>query len=266
MKTISLHIAETRLEAWWSGPGPEAAPTLVFLHDGLGSAGSWRGFAPELAAAAGYGALAYSRAGYGSSDPAALPRPVGFMHDEALAVLPGILAALGIREAVLVGHSDGGSIALIHAAAYPERVRALILEAPHVFVEPLTVESIAALRGPYERGGLRAKLERIHGPGTDAAFQGWTDVWLRPEFRDWNLEDLLPSVACPILVIQGEDDEYGTLRQVEAIEAGAAGPVARVILPGCGHSPHHQKRGETFDAMARFLLSLRNGPGRAGPA
>lgn len=266
MKPLSLHAAGRRLEAWWSGPGPEEAPTLVFLHDGLGSAGSWKCFAPELAAATGCGALAYSRAGYGASDPAPLPRPAGFMHDEALAVLPEVLDSLGIRRAVLVGHSDGGSIGLIHAAAHPERVRALILEAAHVFVEPLTVASIAALREPYERGDLRAKLARIHGPGADATFRGWTDVWLRAEFLDWSLESLLPSVSCPVLAIQGEDDEYGTLRQVEAIEAGAAGPVERVVLPGCGHSPHHQKREETFAAMARFLLSLKHGPGPVGPA
>lgn len=266
MKNLSLRAAGRRLEAWWSGPGPQEAPTLVFLHDGLGSAGSWRGFAPELAAAAGYGALAYSRAGYGASDPAPLPRPTGFMHDEALVALPEILDSLGIRQAVLVGHSDGGSIALIHAAAYPERVRALILEAAHVFVEPLTVASIAALREPFERGDLRTKLERIHGPGTDSTFQGWTDVWLRPEFLAWNLESVLPSVACPVLVVQGKEDEYGTLRQVEAIQNGVAGTVERVVLAGCGHSPHHQKREETFAAMARFLLSLNGSPGPAGPA
>lgn len=126
-----------------------------------------------------------------------------------------------------------------------------------MFVEPLTVASIAALREPYERGGLRTKLERIHGPGTDATFQGWTGVWLRPEFLAWSIEGLLPSVACPVLVIQGEDDEYGTLRQVDSIATGVAGPVERVVLPGCGHSPHHQKREETFAAMARFVARIR---------
>lgn len=222
----------------------------MFLHDGLGAAGSWRYFAPDLAAALGCGALVYSRAGYGASDPAPLPRPVEFMHDEALVTLPEILDQLEIRKAVLVGHSDGGSIALIHAAAFPDRVLALILEAPHVFVEPLTAASIEALSGD---DGLRERLERLHGPRTDATIQGWTDVWLRPAFRDWNLEALLPSVACPVLVIQGEDDEFGTIRQVEAIANGVSGPVETRILPACGHSPHHLRRNETLRLMIDFL-------------
>lgn len=238
------------MEAWWTGPAPNEAPALVFLHDGLGAAGSWRNFAPDLAKALGCGALVYSRAGYGASDPAPLPRPVEFMHHEALVALPEILDRMKIRKPVLVGHSDGGSIALIHAAAFPDRVHALALEAPHVVVEPLTVESIAAISGNDD---LRRRLERLHGPRTDETIQGWTDVWLRPEFRDWNLEALLPSVTCPVLVIQGENDEYGTVQQVEAVARGAGGPVETRILPACGHSPHHQKRDETLALMIDFL-------------
>lgn len=241
-----------KLESWWTGPGPEEAPTLVFLHDGLGAAGSWSGFAPDLAAALGCGALVYSRAGYGASDPAPFPRPVEFMHHEALVVLPEILETYGIRRPVLVGHSDGASISLIHAARH--RVLALALEAPHVFVEPLTVSSIAALRERHEE--VRKKLERLHGPGTDATFEGWTDVWLRPEFLAWDIQDLLPSVACPVLVVQGEEDEFGTVRQVEAIARRVAGPVETVLLPGCGHSPHFQRREETLEAMTAFLRVL----------
>lgn len=245
-----------KLESWWTGPGPEEAPTLVFLHDGLGAAGSWSRFAPDLAAALGCGALVYSRAGYGASDPVPLPRPVEFMHHEALVVLPGILEGHGIRRAVLVGHSDGASISLIHAAraSTRDRVLALALEAPHVFVEPLTVSSIAALRERYEE--VREKLERLHGPGTDATFEGWADVWLRPEFLAWDIQDLLPSVACPVLVVQGEEDEFGTVRQVEAIARRASGPVETVLLPGCGHSPHFQRREETLAAMTAFLRVL----------
>ena len=245
-----------KLESWWTGPGPEEAPTLVFLHDGLGAAGSWSRFAPDLAAALGCGALVYSRAGYGASDPAPLPRPVAFMHHEALVALPGILEGHGIRRAVLVGHSDGASISLIHAAraSTRDRVLALALEAPHVFVEPLTVSSIAALRERYEE--VREKLERLHGPGTDATFEGWADVWLRPEFLAWDIQDLLPSVTCPVLVVQGEEDEFGTVRQVEAIARRASGPVETVLLPGCGHSPHFQRREETLAAMTAFLRVL----------
>lgn len=250
---MRLEADGRRLEARWIGPGPDEAPTLIFLHDGLGAAGSWERFAPELAAALGFGALVYSRAGYGSSDPAPFPRPVEFMHREALVVLPEILERLGIRRAVLVGQSDGASISLIHTAraSTRERVLALALEAPHVFVEPLTVSSIAALRERY--GEVREKLARLHGPGTDATFEGWVDVWLRPEFLSWNLEDLLPSVTCPVLVVQGEEDEYGTVRQVESITSRVSGPVETVLLPGCGHSPHHQRREETLALMTAFL-------------
>ncbi|MFP5285338.1 MAG: alpha/beta fold hydrolase [Thermoanaerobaculia bacterium] len=241
-----------KLESWWTGPGPEEAPTLVFLHDGLGAAGSWSRFAPDLAAALGCGALVYSRAGYGASDPAPLPRPVEFMHHEALVVLPRVLEEHGIRRPVLVGHSDGASISLIHAARHP--VLALALEAPHVFVEPLTVSSIAALRERYQE--VRKKLERLHGPGTGDTFAGWTDVWLRPEFLAWDIQDLLPSVTCPVLVVQGEEDEFGTVRQVEAIAGSVSGPVETVLLPGCGHSPHFQGREETLAAMTAFLRVL----------
>jgi pimeloyl-ACP methyl ester carboxylesterase len=222
----------------------------VFLHDGLGAAGSWRSFAPDLAAALNCGALVYSRAGYGASDPAPLPRPVELMHNEALIVLPEILDKLEIRKAVLVGHSDGGSIALIHASSFHGRVLALALEAPHVFVEPITVASIAAITGKQE---LMKRLERLHGPRTNETVRGWTEVWLRPEFRAWNLEGLLPSVFCPVLVIQGEKDEYGTVRQVEAIAKGVQGPVETRLLPACGHSPHHQQREETLVLMISFL-------------
>lgn len=238
-----------KLETRWIGPGPHEAPTLVFLHDGLGAAGSWRRFAPDLAAALGCGALVYSRAGYGASDPAPLPRPIEFMHHEALVVLPRVLEEHGIQRPVLVGHSDGASISLIYAARY--RVLALALEAPHVFVEPLTVSSIAALRERYEE--VREKLERLHGPGTDATFEGWADVWLRPEFLSWDIRKLLPSVTCPVLVLQGEEDEFGTVRQVESVASRVAGPVETVLLPGCGHSPHFQRREETLAAMTAFL-------------
>ncbi|HWM91213.1 MAG TPA: alpha/beta hydrolase [Thermoanaerobaculia bacterium] len=251
---MKLEAAGRRLEARWIGPGPEDAPTLIFLHDGLGAADSWKKFAPELAANLECGALVYSRAGYGSSDPAPFPRPVEFMHDEALISLPEILEKLAIRRAILVGHSDGASISLIHAAraSTRDRVIALALEAPHVFVEPLTVSSIAAVRERYA-SEVREKLARLHGPGTDATFQGWADVWLRPEFLSWNLEELLPSVTCPVLVIQGEDDEFGTARQVESIAGRVTGPVETVLLPGCGHSSHFQRREETLEAMAAFL-------------
>lgn len=253
MKPIPLTAGGRRLEAFWIGPGPEEAPTLVFLHEGLGSASSWRDFAPGLAVETGCGALVYSRAGYGSSDPASSHWPVRFMHDEAL-ILAEVLEILEIQEPILIGHSDGASIALIYTGSAPRIVpRALVLEAPHVFVEPLTVSSIEALPGRYVEGNLERKLRRQHGDNTDRTFHAWTEVWLNPEFRSWDIQEYLPGVRCAVLIVQGEKDEYGTLRQVEAITAAAAGSiVGTVLLPHCGHSPHRERPEETFRAMARF--------------
>ena len=243
-----------RLEYAWHGPPPEEAPTLVFLHEGLGCVSLWRDFPARLAEATGCGALVYSRAGYGRSDPVPLPRPVRFMHHEGLRVLPEVLEAAGVRDAVLVGHSDGASIALVHAGSgAAPRVRALVLEAPHVFVEELSVRSIAAIGEAYRTTDLRGKLARHHGENVDCAFLGWNGVWLDPEFRAWNIEEYLPGVRVPVLVVQGEDDEYGTLAQVEAVERQVSGPVETVLLPGCGHSPHRDRPERVLEEMARFV-------------
>ncbi len=245
-----------RLEAAWHGPPPERAPTLVFLHEGLGSVSLWRDFPARLAARTGLGALVYSRRGYGRSDSIQLPRSVRFMYDEA-EVLERVLDAAGIREAVPVGHSDGASIALIHAATHPgERVRALALEAPHVFVENVTVASIAAIGEVYRTTDLRRRLEKHHGDNTDAAFRGWNEVWLDPAFRDWNIEALLPRVRVPVLVVQGTDDEYGSARQIEALERGVGGSVETLLLDGCGHSPHRDRPDAVLDAMAGFVSGV----------
>jgi pimeloyl-ACP methyl ester carboxylesterase len=255
-RPIPLRAGGRRLDAYWIGPPLGASPTLVFLHEGLGSARAWLRFAESVAEATGCGALVYSRAGYGSSDPADLPFSVRFMHDEAQIVLPEVLDAAGIEEAILVGHSDGASIALIHAACPGSgRIRALVLEAPHSFVEPVTVASIAALPERFQYGDLRRKLERLHGANTDRIFHAWTDVWLRPEFASWSIEDLLPAVTCPVLVIQGEQDEYGTLRQVEIVTGKVRGLVETLLLPDCGHSPHRDRREETLGAMVKFVGS-----------
>lgn len=255
-RPIALTAGRRHLEAYWIGPPPEDSPTLVFLHEGLGSARAWLGFAESVAEATGWGALVYSRAGYGASDPADLPFSVRFMHDEALIVLPEILDALQIDDAILVGHSDGASIALIHAAGPGAgRLRGLALEAPHSFVEPITVQSTVAIVDRYRNGDLRPKLERLHGAGTDRIFHGWTDIWLRPEFAAWSIEDLLPAVTCPVLVVQGEQDEYGTRRQVETVASRVQGPVETVLLPRCGHFPHRDAREATLAAIARFVSS-----------
>jgi pimeloyl-ACP methyl ester carboxylesterase len=251
-----LEIGGVRLEARWIGPPPEEAPTLVFLHEGLGSTSLWRDFPDRLAVETGCGALIYSRVGYGKSDPVPLPRPVRFMHDEAV-VLPEVLAAAGIREHVLIGHSDGASISLIHAGSGPgPGLRGLILEAPHVFTEPHGLASIARMKEVYRDTDLRERLVRHHGANVDVAFRGWNDVWLDPDFAAWNIEEYLPTIRVPILILQGEDDEYGTWAQVEAIARQSGGPVESIAIPECGHSPHRERPEITLRAMREFFMRL----------
>jgi pimeloyl-ACP methyl ester carboxylesterase len=254
-----LEAAGHRLEQDRVGGG---APALVFLHEGLGSVSLWRDFPRAVAAATGSSALVYSRRGYGRSDPAPRPRPLGFMHDEALRVLPAVLDAAGIDDAVLVGHSDGASIALVYAGAIGARVRGVVAMAPHVMVEDVCVRSIAAIRDAYDAPGsdLRDRLARHHAD-VDGAFHGWADAWLDPGFLSWDLRGYLPGVRVPVMVIQGEDDEYGTLAQVDAIERGVPAPVERVILPACGHSPHRDQREATLAAITRFVRSVSAGGG-----
>jgi pimeloyl-ACP methyl ester carboxylesterase len=252
-----LQVEGVRLEARWTGPPPEEAPTLVFLHEGLGSTSLWRDFPDRLAEATGCGALVYSRAGYGRSDPVVLPRPVRFMHDEA-EVLPKVLAAAGIRDHILIGHSDGASISLIHAGSRPAPgLRGVILEAPHVFTEPHGLASIAKMTEAYRTTNLRERLARHHGDNVDVAFHGWNGVWLDPEFEAWNIEEFLPTIRVPILILQGENDEYGTWAQVEAIERQSGGPVESIAIPDCGHSPHREQPDLTLRAMREFIIRLR---------
>jgi pimeloyl-ACP methyl ester carboxylesterase len=233
-------------------PGDPERPTLVFLHEGLGSVGLWREFPAALAAATGLRALAYSRLGHGWSDPPATPRTPRFMHEEAELVLPRLLDRLHAPEPLLVGHSDGGSIALLYAAEHPARGLACL--APHVFVEEGCLESIRAARESFRHEGLRERMARHHRD-PDAAFWGWNDVWLDPEFRTWNIEESLRPITAPVLVIQGTDDEYGTLAHLEAIERVAPAPVERVVLP-CGHAPHLEHPEETLAALTRFVTSI----------
>lgn len=228
------------------------APVLVFLHEGLGSAGLWRDFPAAIARRTGCGALVYSRYGNGFSAPLREARTPRYMHDEALEALPELLRALGIGQTILVGHSDGASIALIFAAAYPAAVCGVVLEAPHVFVEDVSVRSIAAIKAPFEKGGLRRRMERHHA---DAArtFYGWNDIWLAPQFRSWNVQAEVARVRAPILAIQGVDDEYGTLAQLDAVAARARGNVDRLLLAACGHAPHRDRRGLVEDAIAAWV-------------
>ena len=228
-------------------PGEE--PALVFLHEGLGSVALWRRFPDDLAQATGRRALIYSRAGHGESDLPEAPRTPRFMHEEALDVLPGLLREHGIERPVLVGHSDGGSIALIHASRHP--VTSLVLLAPHVFVEEVSVASIQEARETFETTDLRDRMGRHHHDA-DRTFRLWNDIWLAPEFRDWNIEDVLGDVTAPTLVIQGEHDQYGTLAQVDAIEHGIGGPFTKAIVDA-RHAPHLEAPEATLRAAVSFL-------------
>ncbi len=263
--TDFLEAAGQRLEARFIGPRPGGdVPTLVFLHEGLGCVALWRDFPERVAAAAGLGALVYSRRGYGASEPAPLPRPVRFMHDEAYDVLPALLRAAGVRDAILVGHSDGASIALLYAARFGgPNLKGVAALAPHVFVEEITVTSIARAAETFRTTDLRARLARYHGENVDCAFWGWNRVWLDPAFRAWNIEAEIPRITAPLLVIQGEDDEYGTLAQVESIRRNATARVDTRILPKCGHSPHRDQPEATLSALVAFVREVRT---RANPS
>jgi pimeloyl-ACP methyl ester carboxylesterase len=237
-----------------------SAPDLVLLHEGLGSAALWRDFPARLAEATGTRVLAWSRFGYGRSSSIVLPRRPDYLHVEAREWLPRVLDALEVQDCVLFGHSDGASIALIHAADRPSRVRGLVLLAPHVKVEEITLAGIAAARDAYVNRDLRARLAKWHDD-VDGAFLGWNDLWLDASFRDWNIEALVRDVDVPIVAIQGRDDEYGTVEQVESIRRHH--PRTKVlVLDGCGHAPQRDRPDEVIAATVR-CLSLAARPHRA---
>ena len=233
------------------------APTLVFLHEGLGSVSMWRDFPDKAVSASGCPAIVYSRYGYGQSEVLRGARAVDYMHVEAREVLPELLERLGVDDPVLVGHSDGGSIALIYAAA-KHSVRGLVVMAPHVFVEDISVTSIAEAKTAFEETDLAQKLGRYHA---DAAktFWGWNDIWLDPAFRGWNIEEVLPRIHCPVLAIQGFDDEYGTMAQLDAIARQTGGPIELLRLADCRHSPHRDQPGVVLEAMTSFISRLEGG-------
>lgn len=238
LETLSYHGAGDR-------------PTIVMLHEGLGSVSMWREFPERLARATRCGVVAYSRYGHGKSERLGEKRLAEFMHHEGTVVLPALLERLGIPRPILLGHSDGASICIIYAAASPASPRGLILEAPHVFVEELTLNSIAKIRTVYRTTDLPERLGRYHDH-VEEAFWGWNDIWLDPKFRTWNIEHCLNSIACPVLVIQGKDDEYGTLAQVAAIKRRLP-KTQTLVLPNCGHSPHRDQCTTTLETIAQFV-------------
>jgi pimeloyl-ACP methyl ester carboxylesterase len=252
--TRFLTVAGTRYEICRHPFGGSAGPALVFLHEGLGCVKMWKSFPERLAEMTGCDAFVYSRSGYGASDPEPLPWKLNFMHTQALTVLPDILAAAGIETFMLIGHSDGGSIALIHAGgrhASPG-LKAVITEAAHVFCEPVTVASIRAARDAYVTGRLREKLAGYHGNNTDNAFWGWNRAWLHPKFVHWNIQKFLPRIQVPVLALQGEEDPYGTPAQLTAIQKNAVHAETRLI-PDCGHAPHIQQLERVLAYMAAFI-------------
>lgn len=228
-------------------------PTLVLLHEGLGSVSMWRDYPARLAAATGCRTLVYSRYGYGQSDVLEEAFRIDFMHHEGREVLPRLLAALDVDNPVLVGHSDGASIALLHAGDSRNRVAGLVLMAPHCFVEDISISSIEAAKVAFETTDLPAKLARHHRDAR-RTFYGWNDIWLNPDFRAWNIENCLPHIRCPILAIQGEDDEYGTMAQIGALagQASASSEVELLKLADCRHSPHRDQAVAVTEAIARF--------------
>ncbi len=229
----------------------EDAPAIVFLHEGLGSVAMWRDFPQKVADATGCEAVVYSRAGYGRSDPARLPREVRYMHDEGLEVLPALLTALELDRPILFGHSDGGSISLVCAGGTDTRLSGVIVMAPHVMVEDVSVKSIAQAEVAWQTTDLRHRLGKYHAD-VEGAFRGWNDIWLHPEFLAWNIEEYLPRIVCPILAIQGEDDEYGTMEQIDRI-ARQARDVELVKLADCRHSPHKDQPQAVIEAVTGFV-------------
>jgi pimeloyl-ACP methyl ester carboxylesterase len=251
-----LRINDSDLEYRLIGPQPSEAPTIVMLHEGLGSAALWGDFPDRLQAATGMGVFVYSRAGYGASTPVTLPRPLDYMSREALDVLPALLDAIGFHRGVLLGHSDGASIAAIYAGGTGDhRVRGVVLMAPHFVVEDVSVASIAGIRQTYETTDLRNKLMRWHRD-VDNAFYGWNGAWLDPDFRRWDISEYLAYIRVPIAILQGEDDQYGTLRQIEIAREECYCPVDVTMIPGTGHSPHREAAELTLATVSEFAKRI----------
>jgi pimeloyl-ACP methyl ester carboxylesterase len=262
-----LRVGASDLEYRMIGPAPDDAPTIVMLHEGLGSAGQWGDFPDRLQAATAVGVFVYSRAGYGASTPVPLPRPLDYMHIEALDVLPKLLDAIGFRRGLLLGHSDGASIAAIYTGGIADhRIRGIAMIAPHFIVEDISVTSIAAIRQAYEAADLKSKLARWHRD-VDNAFYGWNAAWLDPRFRNWDISEFLAYIRVPVAILQGSNDQYGTIRQVEIAQEECYCPVDVTIVPDTGHSPHREAPEATLNAISEFagrILHIHEGSqGRA---
>ncbi|WP_213772216.1 alpha/beta hydrolase [Bradyrhizobium sp. dw_78] len=254
-----LSIGASELEYRMIGPQPDEAPTIVMLHEGLGSAALWGDFPDRLQAVTGAGVFVYSRAGYGGSTPAKLPRPLDYMQVEALEVLPKLLDRIGFRRGMLLGHSDGASIAAIYAGGHQDhRVQGVAMIAPHFIVEDISIASIAGIRTAYETTDLRARLARWH-KDVDNAFRGWNGAWLDPEFRNWDISEYLAYIRVPVAIIQGAGDQYGTARQIEIAQEECYCPVDVMLIPGAGHSPQREATEATLETLSQFASAVLHG-------
>jgi len=247
-----LDLGDQQLEYRWVGPRPNAAPTIVLLHEGLGCVGLWGDFPERLATATGLGVFLYSRAGYGASSTIALPRPINYMDPEAKTVLPRVLQAIGFQRGLLIGHSDGASIATIYAGSTEDhRISGLVLIAPHFFAEEMGLAAIAQAKVAFEGGDLRQRLARWH-QNVDAAFKGWNGAWLDPGFRAWDITDALAYIRVPVAIIQGVDDQYGTQRQIAVAEEQCYCPVEVTLLDGVQHAPQRESPDRVAQVIAEF--------------
>ena len=243
------------------GQGPRFGQTIVFLHEGLGSIAQWRHFPDTLARAAGCNALVYERWGHGGSDPLSGPRKADFMEREAHATLPEVLDAFGLEKAILFGHSDGGSIALLFAARYPERTLGVMTEAAHVFVEEASLAGVRAAVERFDTSDMEKRLGLYHGDNTRSMFRGWANIWLSADFRDWSIPPkTLGAIQAPVLALQGADDEYGSIAQLHRIESGVGASAETVIIPDCAHEPHVQAREAVMEEALAFIETIKELP------
>ena len=241
--------------------GPRLGPTIVFLHEGLGSIAQWKHFPDTLASAAGCNALVYERWGHGGSDPLGGLRQVDFMEREAESAVPQILDAFGLEDVILFGHSDGGSIALLFAARYPARTLGVITEAAHVFVEEVSLTGVRTAVERFETSDMEKRLGLYHGDNTGSMFRGWADIWLSADFRDWSIPPkTLGAIQAPVLALQGADDEYGSVAQLHRIESGVGASAKTVIIPDCAHEPHVQAREAVMEEALTFIKTIKELP------
>ena len=251
-----LDVAPLRLEYRMIGPRPDAAPTIVMLHEGLGSVGLWNSLPDAIAEATGAGVFVYSRAGYGKSPPGKMPRSTSFLNEEACEVLPRVLDAIGFQRGLLLGHSDGASIAAIYAGSVQDhRVRGVVLIAPHFFSEEMGLAEIRRARKSFDSGALRERLKAYHA-NVDTAFRSWNEPWLHPDFENWDITEALGYIRVPVLIVQGENDQYGTLKQIEVARQECFCPVEAVVLPGIRHIPYREAPELTLDAVGEFINRL----------